>query len=286
LASEEAVFRVQSELVTRVIAGAVMAPVALAAALLGGLPFALFLAVVAALGFWEWTAVTPARDPLWPRLVGLVGLVVGLFALSIARTDLAIGVIVLPAFLALVGGYFRQNYCWLGLGLVYVALPSAALVVLRHPESGWAAVLFIFLVVWATDIGGYFGGRQFGGPKLWPRISPKKTWSGAVAGLTSAMVVGGITVWATSPENTMTGILLAAPLSIAAQAGDLLESAVKRRFGVKDSGQIIPGHGGVLDRVDGLFGAAALAWLLAAVGLGGEILVLPPDIVALSRGAS
>jgi phosphatidate cytidylyltransferase len=248
--------------------------------------FALFVAVVAALGFWEWTAVTPARDPLWPRLIGPPCLVAGLFALSFARTDWAIGFIVLPTFLALLGGYLRENFRWLGLGLAYVALPTAALIVLRQAESGWGAILFIFFVVWATDIGAYFGGRELGGPKLWPRISPKKTWSGAVAGVASALAVGGLTAWATSSGTAATGMVLAAPLSVAAQAGDLLESAVKRRFGVKDTSHIIPGHGGVLDRVDGLFGAAALAWLLAGAGLGGGILALPADIVALSGGTS
>jgi phosphatidate cytidylyltransferase len=147
-------------------------------------------------------------------------------------------------------------------------------------------VLFVLVVVWATDIGGYFGGRTIGGPKLWPRVSPKKTWSGAVAGVAAACAAGGLTVALTGVGNPVRGFLLAIPLSMVSQAGDLAESAVKRRFGVKDSGHIIPGHGGVLDRVDGLFAAATLAWLIAALGMGGEILGTARNVVALSGGAS
>jgi phosphatidate cytidylyltransferase len=283
LASDHAIARAPSNLTLRVVSALVLVPIAIAAAVLGGAPFALFVALVATLGFWEWTALTPAHDPLWPRLVGVACLAMGLLALSLALTDWAIGLIALPAFASLLAGYRSRSLRWLGLGLVYVAVPCAALIMLREAETGLSAILFIFLAVWAADIGGYFGGRQFGGPKLWPRVSPKKTWSGALIGSAAAAMVGAASAWAAS-GNPITGVLLAVPLSAAAQAGDLLESAVKRHFGAKDSGQLIPGHGGVLDRVDGLFGAAALAWLLAGVGLGGGILALPPDIVAMSGG--
>ena len=283
MASDQAAAGAPGNLTLRVVSALVMVPVALAAAMLGGVPFALFVMAVAVLGFWEWTALTPAHDLFWARLLGLACLAAGLLALALAFTDWAVGLIALPAFLALAAGYRIQASRWLGLGLVYIGLPSAALVMLREAEAGWVAILLIFLVVWATDIGGYFGGRQFGGPKLWPRVSPKKTWSGAIAGLAAAIVVGCATAWLTA-GSPIAGALLAAPLSIAAQAGDLLESAVKRHFGAKDSGQLIPGHGGVLDRVDGLFGAAALAWLLAGVGLGGGMLTLPADILAMSGG--
>ena len=125
-----------------------------------------------------------------------------------------------------------------------------------------------------------------GGPKLWPRVSPKKTWSGALAGLIVAVMAGGVTIGLTGAGYVLTGLLLAMPLSIAAQAGDLFESSMKRRFGVKDSGTIIPGHGGVLDRVDGLFGAAALAWLIAVLGLGGVTLTLPGSVIPITGSGS
>jgi phosphatidate cytidylyltransferase len=152
---------------------------------------------------------------------------------------------------------------------------------LREAEPfGWAAVLFVFLVVWATDIAAYFGGRYFGGPKLWPAVSPNKTWSGAASGLAAAIAAGGLMAWAAGVPRAGTCFVLAGVLSVASQAGDLFESGMKRRFEVKDSGRLIPGHGGVLDRVDGLLAAAAAAWVLAALGLGGALLALPRAALA------
>jgi phosphatidate cytidylyltransferase len=113
-------------------------------------------------------------------------------------------------------------------------------------------------VVWVTDIGGYFAGRGIGGPKLWPRVSPKKTWAGAIGGFAASLAVAAGFA-ALSLGRTGTMLVLGAVLSIASQLGDLLESAVKRRFGVKDSSNIIPGHGGLLDRLDGFVAAVVLA---------------------------
>jgi phosphatidate cytidylyltransferase len=286
LASEEIARTDQGELRTRIISAAVLAPVALAAELAGGPAFAALIAIIAALAFWEWTGITGGDAFRRARIGALVCLIAGLAALSIGATDWAIGLMALPGFLALAAGFLHASLLWLGFGMAYVAAPSAGLIVLRETEPfGWAAVLFVLFVVWATDIGAYFGGRALGGPKLWPRVSPKKTWSGALSGLAAGIAAGGATLWLTGTGRASVGLILAAPLSIASQAGDLLESGVKRHFGVKDSGRVIPGHGGVLDRVDGLFAAAALAWLIAGVGLGGDILVLPFDIVDASGGA-
>ena len=119
-------------------------------------------------------------------------------------------------------------------------------------------MVLILLVVWSTDIGGYFAGRGLGGPKLWPRVSPKKTWAGAIGGFVASLLIA--TGFATMGYGKALPLLvLAAALSIAAQLGDLFESAVKRRFGVKDSSQIIPGHGGLLDRLDGFVAAIIMA---------------------------
>ena len=280
MATEQAATIRQSELRMRILSAVVLAAVALAAELVGGLAFAALVTIMAAIAFWEWTAMTGASEPLPLRALVLACLAAGLMALSFDMTDIAVGLLALPAFLALAAGFLFGTARWLGYGLAYVALPCAALIVLRQAEPhGWAAVLFILLVVWATDIAAYFGGRSFGGPKLWARVSPKKTWSGAVSGLAAGVVAGGLLVWLADAGKISAGLLLAAPLSIAAQGGDLMESAVKRHFDVKDSGKIIPGHGGVLDRVDGLFAAAALAWLIAGIGIGGDILALPREIV-------
>jgi phosphatidate cytidylyltransferase len=128
---------------------------------------------------------------------------------------------------------------------------------------GFTALVLVLLVVWVTDIGGYFAGRGIGGPKLWPRVSPKKTWAGAIGGFVASLVIAlGFAAFKLGETGPL--LLLAAALSIASQLGDLFESAVKRRFGVKDSSQIIPGHGGLLDRLDGFVAAIALA---ATLGL-------------------
>jgi phosphatidate cytidylyltransferase len=125
------------------------------------------------------------------------------------------------------------------------------------------------LVVWATDIGGYFAGRTIGGPKLWVRVSPKKTWAGAIGGLTGSLIVAA--GFAASGIGRMVSmLLLAAALSVVSQLGDLFESAVKRRFGVKDSSHLIPGHGGVLDRIDGFVAAIVLAAIIGVMRGGAD----------------
>ena len=146
-------------------------------------------------------------------------------------------------------------------GVLYILLAVVALAWLR--AGGWGNVLFVLLIVWATDIGAYLVGRRVGGARLAPAISPGKTWSGAVGGLACAAGVGLVTALFASGTSGR-AMLVAAGLSVAAQAGDLLESGMKRHFGVKDSSRLIPGHGGLLDRLDGLLAAAPIAALLAA----------------------
>jgi phosphatidate cytidylyltransferase len=148
-------------------------------------------------------------------------------------------------------------------GVAYIAPASVALIWLRGGEAGRADVLFVLLIVWASDIGAYLAGRLFGGPRLAPRISPGKTWSGAIGGLVAAALVGVVAALLVPDARVLPAALLAACLGIASQTGDLLESALKRRFGVKDSGRLIPGHGGLLDRLDGMLLAAPLAALMA-----------------------
>lgn len=155
---------------------------------------------------------------------------------------------------------------WALVGPLYIGMPAIALIWLRQQPDGIAWVLWLLGVVIATDIGGYAAGRTIGGPRLAPRISPKKTWAGLIGGMIGAGVVGLIA----SPFLGFGGVallLLSAVLAVWEQAGDLFESGIKRHFGVKDSGTIIPGHGGVLDRVDGLlFVAPAVALIVAVAG--------------------
>ena len=152
---------------------------------------------------------------------------------------------------------------WLAAGFVYAGILFAAPVILRgDAELGLAAILLLFAIVWATDILGYFAGRAFGGPKLMPAVSPKKTWSGAVAGtFGSALIAVAIAVYSGWFQSG-TFIAVALLLSLVAQVGDLLESWIKRKFGAKDASQLIPGHGGVMDRLDGFWAAALLGCLI------------------------
>ena len=150
-------------------------------------------------------------------------------------------------------------------GVAYVAIPVIALLLLRNvPSIGFALTLWTFLIVWATDIGAYFAGRSIGGPKLAPAISPAKTWSGLGGGVAAAALAGGVMAAKTGLPPAC--LWLGAPLAILAQAGDLFESALKRRAGVKDSGNILPGHGGVMDRLDGVVPVASAMGLLLWTG--------------------
>jgi phosphatidate cytidylyltransferase len=160
---------------------------------------------------------------------------------------------------------------WMVAGLLYAAVLALAPAVLRGDAAlGFVAIIFLFAVVWATDALAYFVGRAVGGPKLMPTISPKKTWSGAVGGTLGAVVAGLIVVKAAGVQITVSLAVVALFLSIVSQAGDLLESAVKRRFNAKDAGQLIPGHGGLMDRLDGFLTAVLAAAMVGLVRGGFE----------------
>jgi phosphatidate cytidylyltransferase len=148
---------------------------------------------------------------------------------------------------------------WGAAGFLYAGAALMASVLVRFDQiEGLVALILVLLVVWATDIGGYFVGRGIGGPRLWPRVSPSKTWAGAIGGFVASLVVAaGFAASGLGRAGPL--LLLGACLSIASQLGDLLESAIKRHFGVKDSSHIIPGHGGLMDRLDGYVAAIVMA---------------------------
>ena len=161
---------------------------------------------------------------------------------------------------------------WITVGFAYIVLPGLALVWLRaHPTLGLETVFWLMAVVWATDIGAYAAGRLIGGPKLAPALSPKKTWAGLLGGMACAAAVGIVTADLVGKESGIALASLSAATAALAQGGDLFESWVKRRSGAKDSGTIIPGHGGILDRIDGLLAAAAAIALIELVS-GGKVL--------------
>jgi phosphatidate cytidylyltransferase len=163
----------------------------------------------------------------------------------------------------------RARRTWCAAGLFYAAALLIAPVILRSdPSLGFAAILFIFAVVWLSDIAAYFAGRAIGGPKLMPRVSPNKTWSGAVGGTLAGMLGGVLVARSFGVANLAALAVVAMVLSLISQAGDLLESAIKRRFDTKDASHLIPGHGGLMDRLDG-FVTAALAAALIGIAHGG-----------------
>ncbi len=257
----------------RAASAAVLAPLALGCVWLGGVAWAVAVAAVALGIALEWVGLCGGdgwRPPalLVPALV-LAG--VGLAAFGFAPG--AVALLAAGAFGLRLGGSAGRRG-WLGFGVVYAGLPAVALLWLRRdPAAGLANLLFLLLVVWASDIGAYLAGRALGGRRLAPAISPGKTVSGAAGGLFGAIGVGlalaGLLapLEATGAGTGSAGLVaaggVAAVLGVVAQTGDLLESWLKRRFGVKDSGHTIPGHGGLLDRLDGLLLAAPAAALLA-----------------------
>jgi phosphatidate cytidylyltransferase len=247
-----------SNLVMRVIAALVLAPLAIALAYAGGWMWT-FLVTLASIGlFVEWLIVVGAAQ-VGLTASGTVALAVMGFCVGLGWLNLAllIGILGL-AWIALLG---RDKRGWAASGFLYAMAALLASVLLRQdPVNGFVALMFVLLVVWATDIGGYFAGRGIGGPKLWPRVSPKKTWAGALGGLAASLAVaGGFAALGLGAAVPL--VALGAILSVVSQLGDLFESAVKRRFGVKDSSHLIPGHGGLMDRLDGFIAAIVVAWI-------------------------
>ena len=249
------------ELGKRIVSGLVMAVLAVGAVVLGGWPFVLFWTAAALGVFWEWSAIVVVGAAA-VRAAGGAALVVA--ALAAGAGQLYAAFMVLAAGVAGVAGMCAPHRrAWGAAGVVYAGTVLLAPLALRRDrEFGLVAILFLFAIVWATDILGYFIGRAIGGAKLAPRISPKKTWSGAFGGAVGALVSGAAVVYVGTDTAVLPAVCVALVLSIVSQAGDLFESAVKRRFGVKDAGHMIPGHGGLMDRLDGFIVAAGVAALI------------------------
>ncbi|MQA65307.1 MAG: phosphatidate cytidylyltransferase [Alphaproteobacteria bacterium] len=259
----------------RLISGTVLAIAALAAVYAGGVWFAGLVVAGLVLMIREWPELCLAAGgarPLWrprPPLAAAGFVVIALIALVLLLTGripaaVALAVAGAPVVALLAGGGVRDRLL-LGCGLPYIVVPAAALLWISSAPQGRLTLLWLLVVVWATDIGGYAVGKLIGGPRLAPRISPGKTWAGFAGATVLAAGAGAAFVVVVPDVSALRLVLAAVGLSLAAQGGDLLESAVKRHFALKDSGTIIPGHGGVFDRLDGLLAAAPLLAVLTAV---------------------
>lgn len=253
-----------------------MAPVALALVVFDIWSFALLTAACAVLLAMEWRNLIEAR--FGEQAGNLAGMASGgaavlvILLTAMGWSELALLVALFSASASgLIASFAGGAAFWTIIGVLYLSLPMLALVWLRAmPVDGLAMTLWLLLVVWTADVAAYFVGRAVGGPRLAPKVSPGKTWSGFVGGLAGAMLMGAAVTMVNGPFRLMTALVLAAVVAVAAQIGDLAESMLKRQAGVKDAGTLIPGHGGVLDRVDGLlFAAPVLAVIvLLAPGLG------------------
>jgi phosphatidate cytidylyltransferase len=255
--------RFGSDLKPRVAAATVMGGLALATAWVGGFIFAAFWWLAAVVLLWEWQRlVGGARLAERVALGGLFIALAALFALHNSILGVVAGLALGAGAVGWLAG--RGAGAWAAVGALYAGALVTSITLLRiSPSYGLAAILWIFAVVWGTDIAAYFAGRMIGGPKLWPSVSPGKTWSGAIVGAFAGAILGlMLSGWT---NRFMPLFWLGLAMAIVSELGDLFESALKRRFGVKDSSGLIPGHGGLMDRLDAFVAAAVFAAVVAGL---------------------
>ncbi|HLY00194.1 MAG TPA: phosphatidate cytidylyltransferase [Roseiarcus sp.] len=253
--------RFGSDLKPRVAAAVAMGSFALATAWIGGFVFVAFWWLAAVIVLWEWQRLI-GDDRLAERVAA--GALAIAFAALFALHNSIPGVLAALVLGAVAIGWLagRSERIWAAGGVLYAGALVASVGLLRvSPSFGLAAILWLFAVVWGTDIAAYFGGRLIGGPRLWPSVSPGKTWAGAIAGALAGAVLGLLLAPWTNRLAALFWLGLAA--AIVSELGDLFESALKRRFGVKDSSGLIPGHGGLMDRLDAFVAASVFAAVAA-----------------------
>lgn len=255
---------------SRVISALILAPLVAGAIYIGSPVYDLLVLAAIVVMAWEWRRLCAAQHfdtagiIMTIAVVGATGLTwfqqVGLAVLLVAAGALIV--------FFMIAGSEGKSSIWTIAGLLAVGLTGISLILIRRIGDDWSVTMWLLVAVWATDINAFLVGRSIGGPKLAPKISPGKTWSGLIGGIVGA--VGWSVIWAlwTGVEQVGTVALLGAAIAIFAQLGDLGVSRVKRRYGVKDTGTLIPGHGGLLDRVDGIMGAVPVAILCIVLARG------------------
>lgn len=254
------------DLAPRLISAAVMVVVGLLAVSLGGIWWHLLIAAVSGIMVWELAVMLQGESSERMLFLGAFAALATMLAIELP-TGFALPLLLAPALLGF--ALLRRRAPTYMIYTAFIMLAGYGMMALRD-EFGLVWMLWLVLVVIVTDVGGYFAGRMIGGPKFWPRVSPKKTWSGTVAGWICAGIVGAIFASFTQTGSELIGISIAA--AMASQMGDIAESAIKRRCGVKDSSSLIPGHGGLLDRFDGMLAAAVFLLLV------GQIVHFPPGV--------
>lgn len=254
----------------RLLSAMVLAPTFLAVVCIGGVAYAGLIALIMSAGLYEWLRLVDADAPMPDRLALHAALLLTLLLTAAGLPMFGLIIIAMSgaAFYAHRSNVDPQHAFWFALGLPYMGVSGLALIYLRSISlNGLVVTLYLLAAVWGMDIGAYVAGRLFGGPKLAPVISPNKTWSGVGGGVILAAVLAAIVLATGGAQSFLVGIFIAVFLALVAQGGDLFKSYFKRRAGVKDCGTLIPGHGGVLDRIDGLvFAAVFLAFLQAVFG--------------------
>ncbi len=257
----------KSNLLTRILSALIMLPIAIYIILNGGLALVVLLNIISVLILYEWNGICEKKPfsllfvfqalcaslMIWLQYVNSPYLIV--------TSYVSLSAVVVISLIS------RSNFRWALLGYLYAIIPTLSfLLILKN--SGGVVILWVMIVIWSMDTGAYFAGKNIGGPKMAPKISPNKTWSGLIGGTITAVIFGGLYAYFQKGanivlfENATILLLLSGFLAVVSQVGDLAESAIKRKFNVKDSGAIIPGHGGIMDRVDGvLFVAPAVVFI-------------------------
>ena len=252
---------------TRLISAVLLAGPVLLTVYLGTPLFELLVAVAGIVMCTEWSRVCRARAMSLSTIVMAGAVVFGVGTMALGLPGWALAVVIVGAVATAVAEPYRSR--WMAAGTLYIGLPCIGIVWLRaDPDGGAATVFWLLAVVWAADIGAFAFGRRIGGPKLAPQVSPNKTWAGLLGGIGCAALAGLAFAAATDKAVVTPLTVVSGCLGGVSQAGDLFESWVKRHFGVKDSGTLIPGHGGLLDRVDALMVVVALTALIGAAGEG------------------
>jgi len=251
---------------TRAVSAVIFALLCLLPLYMGGVYWAVFAALIGARLMWEWIGMTDPKANLLAYIIGIFGLVLAVYCVYVAEYAYLLPIMSVTAICAVIHRLRRGGISWTVLGVIYIFVPTLMLVWLRGGVPGFTSqglqnVTFIILVVIAADTAAYFGGSFFKGPKIAAKLSPNKTWSGFFSGFLFALIIGcafaKIIGWPIAES-----LIWSAVIMVLSVIGDFFESAIKRRLDVKDAGSLLPGHGGLLDRLDALMMASSVVGLI------------------------